>query len=1191
MPTLSLKNALVNGLKADPRLGRTVDFLADAYNFQPSPYGAADYEPLQQPINAAVTIPFPQLFIRETNHVLLDDESVSMLDQNWRATSYTPQETTAWSGDGVYTPDPTTINPGGGIWQFANIGDVWFTANQSNFLIYNPEIVTDGAVFLEELSFPRAICAHRGRIFFSGLTTDGDPWDTIAFPDTTWRSGVSAWTPGASAVDLKLPANSVCWTSLDAVTEFLEYFFPWQLNQTSFNNRLERNEGGHITLPDGGAPIVLKPLSNGVMCYGYDRIYYLRQVSEPPTMGFVDVAEFGVAGPGAVAGSEAQHTFMDRGGELWKITADLVLTKIGYRNTLENLVDQDVMVVEDPQSRNVHISNAEQGYLLTDTGLARCSQVVTSIGYREGQHIGVYSEDKDNDASILTDVIDFDTRQYKTINGIDLSSDDAQDFSVRIYFRNNAGEDFRVTEWVTPSVSGNVQIGVTAVDFMFEVSTDVYSNKTIEDLQISWSISSKRRFSDWLEEPLVGGGKVVADGVFNNLTVFGACSIATQDGINYTPGSDVDVDVATVDVTGDPTLKWDESIDSWVFTHSLMIDGGYLGVTADPDLLLLADGAVTIDGTLDVTDITSLAKDLRVEGDIGQASDTDLIQLASGALTINGTLNPTGIVTCDTDVRIEGDLGITADSDLIQMASGAVTLNGNLTMPAASALLSIGENDVAQGRIYLYGTATTAGPSIRLYNAGDEDTNTSFWQFKAAGDDLILSEDASARFTFNYNGNLTIYGDLTVNGNHIGPTGDSNLLSLAADLLTVNGGLTLTADLLVDGGDIGLTADSDLLQLANGALTINGTVALPTSTGITYGAGPDQDTNIVTVAVTGTPIIHWDETINAFQFTHRLATTAIVASGDVSGSSLTTIGTISGGSIKTSSDIGIPADTDLLQLASNVLTINGAVTTTGNILVDGGDIGITADTNLIQLASGALTINGTITAGSGSAVLGNLKIGVDDTTRGSLFIYGDSTTGGAYQRWFNSADEDGSEEYFQQAVGGTDFVMGFGGAVDFIFDNSGGLEITGSLGVGIAPTEEFHVEGQTKSVASVSGWAAWIENEATGGTNSGLLLTAGEDSSDTTFQCRQQDGTTILTLSGSGILELANGFFLMGAAATNKGALTLFSGSGGSAPGYARVYSPNGTPWFIFVEDDGTFKIHSAAPTANGDGTVVGTQT
>ncbi len=46
-----------------------------------------------------------------------------------------------------------------------------------------------------------------------------------------------------------------------------------------------------------------------------------------------------------------------------------------------------------------------------------------------------------------------------------------------------------------------------------------------------------------------------------------------------------------------------------------------------------------------------------------------------------------------------------------------------------------------------------------------------------------------------------------------------------------------------------------------------------------------------------------------------------------------------------------------------------------------------------------------------------------------------------------------------------------------------------------------------------------------------------------------------------------------------------------SVPGFLHLKSADGTDYYLFVEDDGTVKIHTAIPTQNSDGDVVGAQT
>lgn len=64
-----------------------------------------------------------------------------------------------------------------------------------------------------------------------------------------------------------------------------------------------------------------------------------------------------------------------------------------------------------------------------------------------------------------------------------------------------------------------------------------------------------------------------------------------------------------------------------------------------------------------------------------------------------------------------------------------------------------------------------------------------------------------------------------------------------------------------------------------------------------------------------------------------------------------------------------------------------------------------------------------------------------------------------------------------------------------------------------------------------------------------------------------------------------------GVAGIAQGHIDAAHGPGGNTPSYLKLASPNGTVRYLFVEDDGTVKVHTSAPTANTDGSVVGAQT
>jgi hypothetical protein len=81
-----------------------------------------------------------------------------------------------------------------------------------------------------------------------------------------------------------------------------------------------------------------------------------------------------------------------------------------------------------------------------------------------------------------------------------------------------------------------------------------------------------------------------------------------------------------------------------------------------------------------------------------------------------------------------------------------------------------------------------------------------------------------------------------------------------------------------------------------------------------------------------------------------------------------------------------------------------------------------------------------------------------------------------------------------------------------------------------------------------------------------------------------------VNISVAGSTTTVKGTLDVGADGGTRGVVTAWDGSGGSAPGVIKLGSPNGTAWYLFVEDDGTLKAHSSLPTANGDGSEIGAQ-
>lgn len=98
--------------------------------------------------------------------------------------------------------------------------------------------------------------------------------------------------------------------------------------------------------------------------------------------------------------------------------------------------------------------------------------------------------------------------------------------------------------------------------------------------------------------------------------------------------------------------------------HTWSIEGGPVLMVLDASGDLQIDGDLLVDG-----------------GNIGITADPDLLAMAANVLTVNGGVTTTGNLLVD-----GGDIGITAKSDLITLASDAVEIDGELQMQGDSAV-------------------------------------------------------------------------------------------------------------------------------------------------------------------------------------------------------------------------------------------------------------------------------------------------------------------------------------------------------------------------------------------------------------------------------------------------------------------------------------------------------------------------
>ncbi len=429
---------------------------------------------------------------------------------------------------------------------------------------------------------------------------------------------------------------------------------------------------------------------------------------------------------------------------------------------------------------------------------------------------------------------------------------------------------------------------------------------------------------------------------------------------------------------------------------NLLLSGATIGLAGDTNLISLSANALTINGTTNSTGNVTIGNNAAAntvltfdsaaaDGILTFVNGTTLFTLSHG-ITVTGTAAATTVTGAN--VTSGGDPGhthtgaslsgidISDDTNLavgngINLTDDTLSVDYNTTNLKITGIELNTIQDIATGsspqfaRIGL-GTAANADYEIFISNVDTTDRDSVR---------IISSSGATPS-----SGNLVFIGSGVTSGSG----GNYHLLHLgvgagfATDVFYVkgNGIGYFSGDLIVNGGEIGITADTDLLSLAANALTVNGTV---TTTG--------------TVDVAGVMAISNPSASNT-TFTSD-GWIRLDAAGDLVNAAAATTGGVyhdAGGNF-------IWRDVDAaLATRMTLFSATGNLTIGGDFRVDGGNIGITADTNLLSLTANLLTVSG------GVSLSGDLTF---STSLATIFISGAGIylgeSGEGYIRFFNDS--------------------------------------------------------------------------------------------------------------------------------------------------------------------------------------------
>ena len=400
--------------------------------------------------------------------------------------------------------------------------------------------------------------------------------------------------------------------------------------------------------------------------------------------------------------------------------------------------------------------------------------------------------------------------------------------------------------------------------------------------------------------------------------------------------------------------------DGSVNVNSVRFTATSLGTNASPTIITLGGGvaAAAVTGTFAVT------------GDVTVATDKFVVTATNGNTAIAGTLNSAGATTLSSTLGVTGDA--TYAGDAVFSKSAAVVTHtsatGGLSIVSSHGFVevegvrfigeSMGTNGFpdlitfTNGVVNINGTIVHTGTTD---HTGDFEVGTDKFQVTATSGDTTVK------------GTLAVDGDVTVGSGNFVVTA-SNGDTAIAGTLSAAGATTLSSTLDVSG-DVNVNSGNFVVTASSGKATMKGAV--------------EMSMNTATISHTGT-----SGGLTISSTNNHVAVESVQFAG---------------------ANIGVSGDTDLIGLASGVMTVNGQVASTTLDTSGAATVGSTLDVTsdftvgatsefVVTAADGNTATSGSLGVGttlgvSGAATLSSTLSAGATTLSSTLDVSGDVDVG------------------------------------------------------------------------------------------------------------------------------------------------------------------------------------------------------
>ena len=369
--------------------------------------------------------------------------------------------------------------------------------------------------------------------------------------------------------------------------------------------------------------------------------------------------------------------------------------------------------------------------------------------------------------------------------------------------------------------------------------------------------------------------------------------------------------------------------------ESVRFTDNQIGISGDTDIITLTSGAAKVTGTLNVTAATQLDTTLGVTGAVTLADDVTMTK-AAAALTHSG---PTSLAISSTNGHItiaggsgdyvqveivkitDNQIGSTGDADLITLTDNNVKVDGALELSVEAATIS---HTASSGTPTLTISSSNGPVSVQSTNNHVDVESVRFTgaQIGLSGDvDIMTLSTTSNEGTVAFSHKITTGGLATLESATV-----TNAISTGAATLA---SASVTGDLAVNTNKFKVTGTNGNTEIL-GSLTMKAASGVITHDGTAGSLAISSSTGPVTLA--GNTYVD----VESVRFTNA--------------------------------QIGVSNDDDLIALAANDLTVNGAATVTSTMDVT-SDFAVNTNKFKVTGTNGNTEIFGAVSLTGDSATI------------------------------------------------------------------------------------------------------------------------------------------------------------------------------------------------------------------------------